>query len=131
MLTTTTLEDSRRPNDQCRHEDLNRRGPQNGAPVADQSHWIDLDADFEQKQYDSYVRQDLELPAIHHVSRREWRDDESDHKVADDRRQTKPARYPARGHRQQKQESNLKDRGRCLQRSRCGQRHLADPILRL
>jgi len=115
--------------DQGCRQHLHRRRPQDRAPIANQPHRVDLDADLEQEQHHADIRQQLELTPVGHITRRERRNDQAHDQVAEHRGQPQPPGQPARRHRQQEHEPDLEDCRRGFGRDRGGQHHRADPIL--
>ena len=73
--------------DPGRDEDLDRRGDEQSALLAPDAANVDLDAHLEQEEYDAEIGQQLDLVPIGHVAGREWRYDDAQEQVADDRGQ--------------------------------------------
>jgi len=78
---------------------------------AAQSERVDLDADLEEQQDDSDVRQHLQLTPVGDIPRGKGRHDEANRQVTKDGGQPDSASEPARSHGEQKNHPDLEHRG--------------------
>ena len=84
--------------------------------LAAQAKRVDLYADLEQQEDHTHVCQDLQLPAVGDITRSEWRHDQSNRQVAQDRGQADSPGKPAGADGEQENHPDLEHCGRGFER---------------